>query len=438
MAYTECMKSELDLFRPRNIQTNILKTEEVLYRPISSLDNQSVIEFVCNGNSDSYIDLSSIHLRIKMQLLKSDGKIMTKDNTTTGTGADKTSTQGGVINNMLHSLFRNVSVSFNNKIITSNDGNYAYRSYIETILNYGNDASNTHLELAGWYNDKTSKNLDSLKDLEGLTKRKALVANSNIVELYDKVHVDVFKQEVLLINNVDVRLTFTLNKPEFYILNDNVADDSIFKILEATLYVNYCTLNPSVLIAHHKMLDFETAKYHYKRCEIKTFTIGTKGNTYNLDNVVLGLLPTNLIFMMVDNDAYTGLKKKNPFNFKSNKITQCELFVNGKAHPSSSIIDNTEYVRAYAALFSASGLLHTPHSNTVTKEMFDHGFFMISYNLTPDLSTGGACSSLEEHGNIRLDTRFESNLVAPVTCIVYMEFNSTIKIDKNRNVFIDF
>lgn len=47
--YVECMKSELDLFSSLPVQSNILKTEEVSYKPIASLTNSSVIEFVSLG-----------------------------------------------------------------------------------------------------------------------------------------------------------------------------------------------------------------------------------------------------------------------------------------------------------------------------------------------------------------------------------------------------
>lgn len=38
MSFTECMKSELDLFAQQPLQTNILKTEEVPYKPLTSLE----------------------------------------------------------------------------------------------------------------------------------------------------------------------------------------------------------------------------------------------------------------------------------------------------------------------------------------------------------------------------------------------------------------
>ena len=70
MAFVECMKSELDLFKSIPVQSSILKTEEVAYKPIASLDNPNVIEFVSLGYGDTYRDLSSVYLKLRVRLLK--------------------------------------------------------------------------------------------------------------------------------------------------------------------------------------------------------------------------------------------------------------------------------------------------------------------------------------------------------------------------------
>lgn len=72
-SYSECMKSELDIFSTLPVQSNVLKTEEVAYKPIASLDNSAVLEFVSLGHGDTYRDLSSIYLRLKIQLVKVKG-----------------------------------------------------------------------------------------------------------------------------------------------------------------------------------------------------------------------------------------------------------------------------------------------------------------------------------------------------------------------------
>lgn len=429
MSFIECMKSELDLFRPRNIQTNILKTEELSYKPLTSLENQSVIEFVCQGSGDTYIDLSSINLRLKLQLTKSDGSLYVE--------ADEN--QPGLCNNIMHSLFRQVNISLNGKSINSADGNYSYRAMLETLLNYGSDANDTHLNMVGW-DGMDKKKLDNFTENDGWKKRQSLFKNSSVVELYGKLHCDLMNQPLLLLNNVTVRIALTLNKPEFYLLTQNVLDASVVKILDASLYVKHCTINPNILIAHHKMLERTNAQYHYKRCEIKSFTVG-RGNSLNIDNIVLGQLPTSLIFVMVDNDAYTGRKTKDPFNFKHNKITTFSLFVNGAPVPHESITmdfseGNHMFARAYASIFEASGLLHTPQGNLITKDMFANGHFMIAQDLTADLSGCSACSSLLNQGNIRIEARFCEPLTNTITCLIFLEYDATLEIDKNRNVIL--
>lgn len=419
MSFIECMKSELDLFKPRNVQTSILKTEEICYKPLTSLDNQSVIEFACQGHGDTYLDLSSINLRLKIQVAKSDG--------TTYKTTDLN--QPEITNNVLSSLFRQVNVSLNGKSVNSSDGNYSYRAYIETLLNYGGDANCTHLETVGW-----NKNYKL---------RNSMYVNSAIVELYGKLHADMLNQPLLLLNNVNLRISLTLNKPEFYLITtaaNKATDNSFIKIIEAGLHINHCTINPQILIAHHRTLERSNAKYHYKRCEIKSFIVG-KGNSISLDNIVLGQLPTSLIFLMVDNDAYTGCKDKDPFNFKHNSINSFALYLNGTPIPNESISTDfnsgMQYARAYSSIFTTLGLIHTSQGNLITKDDFKNGSFIIACDLTPDLSGMDSSSSLLNQGNIRIEARFDKALERTVTCLVFLEYDSTLEIDKNRNIILD-
>lgn len=124
MQYAECMKSELDLFSKPAIQSNITKSEEVAYRPINSIENASVIEFVSLGHGFTYRDLSSIYIKLKVKIKKSP----------TEEHIDATT---GVVNNLLHSVFNTTSVYLNGRALSNYDNNYSYRAYLEAILNYG-------------------------------------------------------------------------------------------------------------------------------------------------------------------------------------------------------------------------------------------------------------------------------------------------------------
>ena len=52
----------------------------------------------------------------------------------------------GPVTNFLHSLFDNVTLCLNNKQIENTNSPYAYRAYIENLLNFNQQAKETHLQ----------------------------------------------------------------------------------------------------------------------------------------------------------------------------------------------------------------------------------------------------------------------------------------------------
>jgi hypothetical protein len=141
----ECLKSGLDIFLKRSIQTSVVGSHTVTYKPLAPADNPTQLEFNCSGHSDYYIDLNSIRLLLRIKLVKTNGSDIpsTERNTV------------GCVNNLLHSLFRSQSVSLNGKPVTLHKTNYHYKAYLEKLLNYGSDASGTHLVSNLWYLDSS-------------------------------------------------------------------------------------------------------------------------------------------------------------------------------------------------------------------------------------------------------------------------------------------
>ena len=66
--------------------------------------------------------------------------------------SDETNTVG-CVNNLLHSTFSSLSFSLNGKPVTLHETNYHYKAYLEKLLNYGSDASCTHLLSIFWFLD---------------------------------------------------------------------------------------------------------------------------------------------------------------------------------------------------------------------------------------------------------------------------------------------
>ena len=75
----------------------------------------------------------------------------------------------GIVNSLLHSLFKEVTMQFNNKTVSDPSNMYAYRAYLETLINCSNDIQNNRLKAEGWHKDTHDKmdKADS-KDNKGL------------------------------------------------------------------------------------------------------------------------------------------------------------------------------------------------------------------------------------------------------------------------------
>jgi len=76
---------------------------------------------------------------------------------TDGSDISAESNTAGCVNNLLHSMFSFLSVSLNGKPVTIHETNYHYKAYLEKLLNYGSDASGTHLLSSLWYLDSSQE-----------------------------------------------------------------------------------------------------------------------------------------------------------------------------------------------------------------------------------------------------------------------------------------
>ena len=70
--------------------------------------------------------------------------------------------------------------------------------------------------------------------------------------------------------------------------------------------------------------------------------------------------------------------------------------------------------------------------------MYINGFFMIVYDLTPDAAASEGHASPPTNGDIRIDLKFTKALPEAITCLLYLEYENSVRIDLARNVSIDF
>jgi hypothetical protein len=73
----------------------------------------------------------------------------------------------------------------------------------------------------------------------------------------------------------------------------------------------------------------------------------------------------------------------------------------------------------YSTLFEGSGIHHSNSGLQITHDMLINGYFMLVYELTPDLAASKGLTSSPANGNIRIELKFGEALPDIVTCLLY-------------------
>ncbi|GFX47824.1 uncharacterized protein F54H12.2 [Trichonephila clavipes] len=157
----ECVKSELELFNLPGTQTVIQDGQWKQFHPLSNVFDNAPVEFHISGSAEDYIDLSQTQLYVKAKIVKVDNTPITKDNTI------------GPVNLFLHSLFSQVDVSLNDRVVSNSSNTYPNRYYIETLLNHGYDSKTSQLTAELFYKDSD----------DGLKKRTEFFKESATVDM---------------------------------------------------------------------------------------------------------------------------------------------------------------------------------------------------------------------------------------------------------------
>lgn len=264
-------KSELDIFLQKPAQTSIESAHFVELRPISVFDSNSPIEFFMT-ESDEYFDLNHTCIRLRVKICNEDGTNLADESPVCP------------VNNFCNSLFSHVAMELNGKTVTSPNNSYAYRSYIECLLNYTNESKAGHLGSGLFVVDEPGKFDDVTSS--GFQKRKSL-CHKGMVELSSYLHLELTNCEKAILNGVSIRFIFYREKSSFSLMTTDEKNYRI-DIQDASLMIRKLKINPSVMVAHERTLAQHNAVYPVTRIEIKKITLPKDTQSKSLNNIFIG------------------------------------------------------------------------------------------------------------------------------------------------------
>ena len=147
----ETNHSSLDLFEKPPLLVTFDTSFEQKIGPLYA-PNRPTLEFELVGNRTNFIDLQNIYLKVKCRILQPNGKILQYD------APDSSLTDlPCFVNNTLHSLFSDCTVSANGFKASSSNGYFAQKAFIETEFSHKKETKDTWLKCQGYSYESSPK-----------------------------------------------------------------------------------------------------------------------------------------------------------------------------------------------------------------------------------------------------------------------------------------
>ena len=344
------------------------------------------------------------------------------------------------INYVIASLFSQVDVNLGGRVISMSTNTYSYRSIIETLLNFGNDAKKSQLTMGMYTKDQAERHddIDPARNT-GLSERFQYFKASQTVEVYGRIHSDIFNQGRLIVNGLPLKIIMHRNKNSFALLAATGSDYKILMI-EAILCLRKVQLTLHKFQEIQQSLEKVPAVYPINRVEVKTYSVAAGLTFLNWDNAIQGQIPNRIFIAMVDNASFTGRYEKNPYNFKHFNISSIAVYVNGESLPARPIkcdFDNNFYLNGYHSLFTTTGKFARDEGLDILRTDYKSGYTLFGFDISPASCNGGH-QELIKRGTIRISIEFAIALPNTVTIISYADFDNQITIDKTRSVLKNY
>ena len=421
----EANHSSLDLFEKPPLLVTFDTSFEQKIGPLYA-PNGPTLEFELVGDRTNFIDLQNIYLEVKCRILQSNGNNLRYD----ATDASLTDSPC-FVNNTLHSLFSDCTVSANGFKVSSSNGYYAQKAFIETEFSHNKEAKDTWLKCQG-YSYEVSPN--TFTDAV-FTGRQTETRESNTVAFIGKVAADVFSCDKHLLSGVTLRISFLRNRPNFCLIYDDDAKDYKVEISQANLYVRKMTVSENVYSAIESTLAKTPAIYRYTEIIPKTFNVSRGIKSWNQGDIFNHEPIRRFALAMTTNSSFLGAKRENPFHFRKFGLESITVYRNGYPIAGTPLLTDDDK-KLY--LNSIDALAFTSHGHGVPiAEFTDHYVLVFDLTSTQQASHDYLYPELT-NGSISIDLRFAKDITDNLELFFLGEKTSTIYINSARKVRKNF
>ena len=420
----------LDLHSPLGVDTSLEKGMDVIYHSVSSVTNNGPIEFIVPRDEECCFILDQTRIFGHF--------IVTKGASDQVESEDEVS----LVNNYAHNLFSQCEVYINGTQVcdlTTADS-YPYKNYIQTELSYDYDNKKSQLRSEGFsyeeLDDIQLDNLANFKKKPRLKDRRALIVKKQKVYFCTRVGADIMFTDKYLPPNVDIKIKLIRHKPTWGVLHTFTDKDCNIHLKDLKLKMRKVLPTWQERQNYKLKLSREPCYIPFKSSQIKVSIIPSLVSSYTVTNIASGILPKQIIFVMIHADAFSHNPKMNPFNFQHFDLNRFNVIKNGQnvfPRAFTPDFDADNFMDLFRHFYDSIGFGISNHTCSITPTTFKKGKCFLAVDLTPD-----RCNNYhlhpDEKGKIDVELGFKSGVAHNIYLLSYAIFNSGIKIEESGQV----
>ena len=412
--------SSLDLFEKPPLLVTFDQSFEQKTGPLYSPSGSS-LEFEVVGDRNNVIDLQKIYLEVKCRIQNADGTDLRY------TAGDATATDAAYfVNNVLHSLFTDCTVSANGIKNSSNNGHYARKNFIEPEFSHEPDAKKTWLKCQSYeYEPNPAGIAAASRDA-----RQVAVRESEQITLYGKLAVEFFSCGKHLVSRVTLRLSFRRSQDDFVLISETAAKNDKVKIDEANLFVRKMTVSDNVVGAIEKTLIKTPAMYRYNEVITKPFLATAGQRSWKHEDIFTKEPIRRLIVALCRSNVFIGTNNINPYHYQKFDLSEITVYRNGFATAGTPMLTN-DIKRLFYNSMSALAYVENGHGIPLS-DFAHHSIMVFDLTSTPEATHDFIHPELT-NSSLSFELKFDTDL-PNIKKIFLGEKSSTVYIDSARNV----
>lgn len=459
--------NDIAFFARQEYITAIDSIREVRHNPRFGIPlAQQTVEFIIPKSPEDFIDFKHSDLYCKVRVVKKDRTGFTiATHTETRTGGDGKETDVTVqdyenaatefaypINLLFHTMWKSCDIIVQHNTVSSCGTFYPYKAAIDTLVETTIDEKDM-LYTEGYYHDEGNlKNYHPWGGVRGspyaevnkgtMTRyRWCTDADKGILEMKGPLRTDIWNSEHLMLNNIDITVKLEPSSEAFRLCWNPSSIECELEFLELALVLRRVRLNKKVLDGVNAGLSRMPAQYPHKKSDIRMYQIPAGSFNKDLDDIWQNQVPSKVIAVFVDAEAFNGSRTMNPINFENCNITEIGIQKDYECairQPFKLNFEKNIFIEAAMALWRITCKEGNCRNIGISKEDFKRGCALFCFDIDPsvpyDLSYWGPVKK----GNMKLHIEFgEAGTSRPLNLLLYAMFPGTVQLDSARSVVRD-